>query len=68
MRQEPIPVTGLWFRSDHTGRKMRVLIEVDDKWQEVAEFNGDAQGVTSHIIEPLGLRVVIDGEQQPHKV
>lgn len=67
MNQEPIPITGMWFRSDHTGRRMTVLIEVNGQWHEVAEFEGTGQGVTSHTIEPLGLRVAID-RKRPQQI
>lgn len=67
MPQEPISITGLWFRSNHTGERMDVLIETDGEWKEVASFRGGGQGVTSHIIEPLGLRVAIQ-EERPTEV
>lgn len=59
-RQEPIAISGLWFRTDHTGRRVDVLIEVDGKWHEVAYLPGTGQGVGSEIIEPLGLREAIE--------
>ncbi len=64
MKQEPIAISGLWFRSNAEGSRIAVLIEVDGKWQEIAELPGNAQGPMSHIIEPLGMRSAIE-KQKP---
>ena len=64
MKQEPIAISGLWFRSNAEGSRITVLIEVDGKWQQVAELPGNAQGPTSHIIEPSGMRSAIE-QQKP---
>lgn len=67
MLKEPIAISGLWFRTNAAGTRIDVLIEVDGKWQEVAELPGIGQGPGSHIIEPLGMREAIK-EQKPIKV
>lgn len=66
-KQEPIAISGLWFRTNHTGTRIDVLIEVDGKWHEVAELPGTGEGVGSEIIEPLGLREAME-KQKPIKV
>jgi hypothetical protein len=63
MHQESIPISGLWFRSNANGTRIDVLIEIDKEWKEVASFSGNGQGITSHIVEPLGIRVAIQCEQ-----
>jgi hypothetical protein len=59
----PISISGIWVRSDHTGRRITLLIEVDGQWEEIIEMKGDGQGITSHIIEPLALRNAIEDKQ-----
>jgi hypothetical protein len=67
MKQEPITISGLWFRTNHTGTRVDVLIEVNGLWHKVAELPGTGQGVGSEIIEPLGLREAIE-RQKPIQV
>jgi hypothetical protein len=59
----PMTISGMWFRSDHTGRRLTLLIEVDGQWEEIVELKGDGQGITSHIIEPLALRNAIEDKR-----
>lgn len=66
-KQEPIAISGLWFRSDATGKRVIILIEVDGEWHEVAAMKGDGQGPLSHCIHPLGLREAME-RRQPKEI
>lgn len=59
----PLSISGVWVRSDHTGRRITLLMEVDGQWEEVIEMKGDGQGIASHIIEPLALRNAIEDKR-----
>jgi len=67
MPQEPLPISGLWFRANAQGTRIIVLVEFEGRWYEVAEFKGAGDGPTSHIVEPLGLRVAIQ-EGKPAQI
>lgn len=58
--QEPIQITGVWFSSNHTGERIDVKFEIDGEWKTLFELPGDGQSIISHIIEPLGIRNIIE--------
>lgn len=50
----PVPITGIWLRSEGEGAAIEVLAEVDGEWRTViSQAFGD---LISHIVEPLGIR------------
>lgn len=57
MKQDPVPVGGIWLRS--RGTYMEVLVERDGQWYVVIEEYGES---ISHIVEPLG---ILNGKVDP---
>lgn len=56
MAQEPVPVTGVWLRTQN--EHVQVLLEFDGEWHLINdEWLGDgAKTIIGHITEPLGIR------------
>jgi hypothetical protein len=60
MQQEPIPITGLWINSNASGTEVTIRLEIDGQFWDIAVLEGSGNGVISHIIEPNGIRSLID--------
>lgn len=58
--QDAIEITGVWFCSNHTGTRIDVKFEIDGEWRTLFELPGNGQGLISHIIEPLGIRNILE--------
>ena len=57
--KETIEITGLMLRNE--GQHVIVEVEIDGKWYPVIkEYSGFVESAFSHIIEPAGIRTVIE--------
>ncbi len=52
----PIAVSGIWLRDGAEPGEIEVLAEVDGQWRTVIRQRVEPDGITSHIVEPLGIR------------
>lgn len=63
--QEPVPITGLWLRSEvdenyaHGPDRLVILVEVDGEWRHCLVQDTSTlvdSGPISHIVESSGIR------------
>ena len=61
--QEPVEITGIRLLSPGKNY-MEVSVEIDGQWVSVIKEYWVQDGVTSHIVEPLGIREAVKRQKR----